>query len=319
MIGIGIDVGGTYVKFLAVDESGKTLKQDQIPTRAEEGPKAFIEKVAAFTLNWQKEFKGRPMAVGMGIAGEADPEKGHIHFAPNLNKWRNVSISEPFEKMTGMSCVLENDANMAGWGAYDWELKRKYRNVLAVTLGTGVGGGIVLDGKMFHGGSGAAGEIGHIKVVPEGELCNCGSRGCVEAYAGNYAICRRTAQSLEKAPPKSLLKRICAEEGVSTLSLFKAAEQGDPLALRIWEETGTYLARGLASVCLVLNPDAVVLTGGVSRASKFFLRAINEEFGRQTIVTPFKHLKLVVAETSNLGSIGAAMFGMEWNRARKTV
>jgi glucokinase len=315
MIGIGIDAGGTFVKFLAVNESGEIIAKNQIPTLAQNGPKQFVDKIAACVKDWQKKFKGEKLAVGMGIAGDVDPEKGLVRYSPNLDKWRNVPIAGPLTEATGLPCVLENDANMAAWGAYDFELKRKYPTVLAVTMGTGIGGGIVINGKLFHGATGTAAEIGHVNVVPGGDLCNCGDRGCIEAYAGHYAIMRRTEQALRNAPEKSVLKQFCASMQLSGECLCKAADEGDPTALAIWKETGHYLGRGLADVCLVINPDAVVLTGGVSRAHKHFIPGMMEAFAERHITTPFKYIKVIPAKTSDLGGIGAALFGLEYSKS----
>ncbi|MFA5937577.1 MAG: ROK family protein [Candidatus Paceibacterota bacterium] len=311
MIGIGIDAGGTFIKFLAVTENGDAIESKQIPTLSQDGSKAFTEKICSAVKDWQKQFKGEKLAVGIGVAGDTDPQKGVIRYSPNLSKWRNVAVSGPVTEATGLHCVLENDANMAAWGAYDYELKRKYPNVLAITMGTGIGGGIVISGALYHGATGCAGEVGHLNVVPQGELCNCGDRGCIEAYAGHYAIVRRAEQALLRAPEKSALKKLTANAQVNGELLSQAADEGDPIALEIWSETGSYLGRGLADICLVLNPDAIVLTGGVSMAHKHFMPALLEAFAQRKITTPFKHVKVVAAHTSNLGSIGAALFALE--------
>ncbi|MDD2772413.1 MAG: ROK family protein [Elusimicrobiales bacterium] len=317
MIGIGVDAGGTFIKLLAATESGETIELKQIPTLSQDGPKAFTEKICAVVKDWQKQFKGEKLAVGIGVAGDTDPQKGVIRYSPNLSKWRNVAVSGPITEATGLHCVLENDANMAAWGAYDYELKRKYPNVLAVTMGTGVGGGLVINGVLYHGATGCAGEIGHVNVVPQGELCHCGDRGCIEAYAGHYAIVRRAEQALMRAPEKSILKKLTANTQISGELLAQAADEGDPIALEIWRETGSYLGRGLADICLVLNPDAIVLTGGVSMAHKHFMPAIVEAFSLRQITTPFKHVKVVAAHTSNLGSIGAALLALESAKTSK--
>ncbi len=315
MIGIGIDAGGTFIKFIAVNEGGDIITKSQLPTLAKNGPKQFVEKLAGGVRDLQKKFKGEKLAIGIGMAGDVDPQKGLIRYSPNLDKWRNVPIAGPLTEATGIPCVLENDANMAAWGAYDFELKRKYPNVLAVTMGTGIGGGIVLNGALFHGSTGTAGEIGHITVVPGGDLCNCGDRGCIEAYAGHYAIMRRTEQALRNAPEKSCLKKLSASMPLSGECLCQAADEGDATAKTIWHETGLYLGRGLADVCLVLNPDTIVLTGGVSRAHKHFVPGILEAFEQRHITSPFKHLKVIPAKTSDLGGIGAALFGLEYSRS----
>jgi len=311
MIGVGVDIGGTFIKFMAVTPEGGIIKEDKIPTMPQEGPKAFLDRIGGVLNDWTTLFKGKKLVVGIGIAGDVDPVKGMLRFSPNLNKCRNVHITEPLEKMTGLPCVAENDANMAAWGAYDFELKGKYPSVLTITLGTGVGGGIVLDRKLYHGATGSAGEVGHIKITIDGELCACGNRGCLEAYISNAAITRRAEQALLKAPDKSILKKMCSDGRVTTLALSQAADEGDPIALSIWKESGTYLGRGIADIILVLNPDALLFTGGVSGAAKHFFPAMQEVFAQTSITTPFKHLKVAAASTPNLGGIGAALYALE--------
>ncbi|MFH1618489.1 MAG: ROK family protein [bacterium] len=311
-VGIGIDVGGTYTKILACTSDGKMLKQDRFSTNPDKGPRPFIKNVAHAVLEWKKEFGRAVAGVGLGMAGDIDPEKGIIRFSPNLNRWRNVSVAAPLKRMTGVECVMENDANMAAWGAYTLELKRRYENIIAVTLGTGVGGGIILGGKLYHGSTGSAGEIGHTKIQPDGELCNCGDRGCLEAYVGSYAISRRALEALKTAPEESILFRLCrGEKRVSTMALVKAADKGDPIARRIWLETGEYLGRGLVNLGLLLNPGCIVLTGGVSRASRHFMPALRMILFRQSISTPFRKMKIVVSRSADLGSFGTALYGLE--------
>ncbi|MFA5160866.1 MAG: ROK family protein [Elusimicrobiales bacterium] len=317
MIGIGIDAGGTFVKIAAVDEEGNIREETQIASAPEQGVETFVRNISAVVSAWRKKLGREKMCAGIGIAGDVDPEKGVVRYSPNLNKWREVQIAKPMSEATGLPCVLENDATVAAWGAYDYELKRKYNTVLAVTMGTGIGGGLVLDGKLYHGATGSAGEIGHVNVVYEGELCNCGDRGCVEAYAGHYGIMRRAAQILPRLPDTSLLKKMAQSEKVSGDLLCRAADQGDEDALRIWKETGLYLGRALADVCLIINPDAIVLAGGVSRAHAHFLPGMAEAFSQRRIDTPFRHVKIIPARSPNLGSIGAAMFALQWRKAKK--
>lgn len=312
MTGIGIDIGGTYTKIAAVRADGRLVRQTRLSTEPNEGKDAFIEKITEVVNDWKLELGKDLISLGIGAAGDIDPEKGVIRYSPNLNQWRGVDIVRPIKRLTGLPCVLENDANMAAWGAYSLELKKKYRNIITVTLGTGVGGGIVLGGKLFHGSTGSAGEIGHTKIVPDGELCNCGDRGCLEAYVGSYAISRRALQALKNAPKNSTLRKLsCNGKHIGSVCLTEAAEKGDRVAKRIWFETGEYLGRGLANAGLLFNPDCIVLTGGVSRAAAHFMEPLKRILYSQSIATPFKFMKVLVAKSADLGSLGAAMYGIE--------
>ena len=198
MLGIGIDIGGTNTKLVVVNKAGKALAHERFKTEADKGPASFIKRLGAAVDGLRRDYGRQLVSVGIGAAGDVDPERGVLRFAPNLG-WRNVKLTAPLEKLTGLPCAMENDANMAAWGAYEIELKRKLDDVLTLTLGTGIGSGMVIDGKLYHGSSGCAGEAGHMKIVPDGRLCGCGGKGCLEAYCGSGAIMRR-ARELVKNP-----------------------------------------------------------------------------------------------------------------------
>jgi len=313
MIGIGIDVGGTYIKMLALSESGKPLREAKIPTCPQDGPDKFVAKICNELKVWRAGFGAAKVAAALGIAGDISPEEGVIRFSPNLCKWRGVAICGPIERRTKIPCLLENDANMAAWGAYACEFKRKYNDLLAVTMGTGIGGGIIIGGRLYHGATGSAAEIGHLKIAAEdGADCNCGGKGCLEAYVGQYGIIRRAHALAKTRGATVLFKKICEAGEISPLDFSRAADAGDRTALALWRDTGLYLGRGLAALCLVLNPDAVVLAGGVSGASRHFLPYVKEVFSRQNIETPFSHLKILASSNPDLGSLGAASLALDW-------
>jgi len=310
MLGIGIDIGGTNTKLVVVNKAGKALAQERFKTEADKGPASFIKRLGAAVDGLRRDYGRQLVSVGIGAAGDVDPERGLLRFAPNLG-WRNVKLTAPLERLTGLPCAMENDANMAAWGAYEIELKRKYADVLTLTLGTGIGSGMVIDGKLYHGSSGCAGEAGHIKIIPDGRLCGCGGKGCLEAYCGSGAIMRRARELVKNEA--AYVKKFAdpARPKFNTICLTRAAEAGDPAGRRVWAETGRHLGMGLASLILQLNPGCVVLTGGVSRARKWFLPAMMEVLGDQQIKTPFARVKVKISDDADLGSHGAALFGLE--------
>ncbi|NLO92162.1 MAG: ROK family protein [Elusimicrobia bacterium] len=313
MIGIGIDVGGTYIKMLALADGNKRLREAKIPTCPKDGPENFVARISNELKVWRAGFGTAKVAAALGIAGDVDPERGIIRFSPNLCKWRGVEICGPLERRTKIPCLLENDANMAAWGAYACEFKRKYNDLLAVTMGTGIGGGIIIGGRLYHGATGSAAEIGHLKIAGEdGADCNCGGKGCLEAYVGQYGIVRRAYALAKKTGVSARFRKLCKAGEISPLDLSRAADEGDKTALALWRETGLNLGRGLASLCLVLNPDAVVLAGGVSGASRHFLTYVKEVFSTQNIETPFSHLKILASSNPDLGSLGAASLALDW-------
>jgi glucokinase len=307
MLGIGIDIGGTNTKLVVLDRAGKLLAQARFRTEPAKGPGHFIRLLAAGVEAFRRDYGRQLVSVGIGAAGDVDPERGILRFAPNLG-WRSMKITGPLEKLTGLPCVMENDANMAAWGAYELELKRKSANILTLTLGTGIGSGMILDGKLYHGATGSAGEAGHLKIVPDGRRCNCGGKGCFEAYCGSYAIMARARELIKNED--AFVKKFAApgHERFNTICLTNAAAAGHAAARRVWAETGASLGRGLI---LVLNPDCVVLTGGVSRARKWFMPAMKKVLADQQIKTPFTKVKIKVSDDADLGSHGAALFGLE--------
>ena len=310
MLGIGIDIGGTNTKLVVVNKAGKALAHERFKTEADKGPASFIKRLGAAVDGLRRDYGRQLVSVGIGAAGDVDPERGVLRFAPNLG-WRNVKLTAPLEKLTGLPCAMENDANMAAWGAYEIELKRKLDDVLTLTLGTGIGSGMVIDGKLYHGSSGCAGEAGHMKIVPDGRLCGCGGKGCLEAYCGSGAIMRRARELVKNEA--AYVKKFAdpARPRFNTICLTNAAEAGNAAARRIWAETGRYLGMGLAGLILVLNPGCVVLTGGVSRARKWFLPSMLEVLKDQQIKTPFARVKVKISDDADLGSHGAALFGLE--------
>ncbi|OGR76120.1 MAG: hypothetical protein A2X32_02495 [Elusimicrobia bacterium GWC2_64_44] len=310
MLGIGIDIGGTNTKLVVVNRAGKALAHERFKTEACNGPASFLKRLGAAVGELRRDYGRQLVSIGMGAAGDVDPERGVLRFAPNLG-WRNVKLTAPLEKLTGLPCAMENDANMAAWGAYEIELGRKFGDVLTLTLGTGIGSGMILGGKLYHGASGTAGEAGHMKIVPDGRLCGCGGKGCLEAYCGSRSILARARELIKNEAAFVRKYADPARPKFNTICLTRAAAAGHPAARRVWAETGHYLGCGLASLILVLNPGCVVLTGGVSRALKWFMPSLRKALCGQQIKTPFARVKIKISDDADLGSHGAALFGLE--------
>ncbi len=310
MISIGIDIGGTFVKFFAVNEKKEILKTDKIPTDTKLSEKEFIGQLAKIVNEWRAVFEDKNIVIGAGIAGDTDHVKGVLRWAPNI-PWHNLRVAEMLKEDTGCDCYVSNDANMAAWGVFDEEFKGEYKNMIIVTLGTGVGGGLIVEGQLYQGATGSSGELGHMKIdfSPEAPLCGCGQRGCLESYAGTKGIYRMAKAASEKYP-QSVLAGLLNSKEFSVSLLSEAAAQGDEVALNLWKEIGTYLGRGLANMVLLLNPDAIVLAGGVSRGAKYFMASIEEVFSNQAVKTPFKNVKILLSKEGNIGGVGAALYAL---------
>ncbi|MBI4676799.1 MAG: ROK family protein [Elusimicrobia bacterium] len=317
---IGIDVGGTATKLAAADSSGLCLREIEIPTHAEHRPVRFVRRIASVIRLVESELGGPADGIGVGLAGDVDAARGVLRFAPNLRLWNGFNFKRAFERapVSGRGSgsrrvVVDNDANAAVWGAYVMEMGRRPSDVVGITLGTGVGGGLIIGGRLHHGATGSAGEIGHVKVEHPGLRCRCGSRGCLEAYAGSYGIVSRARKLLRtSAGRKSPLKDLAPDpKDLDCRVLGLAAERRDPLALRVWAETARYLAIGISDLVVLLNPDAVVILGGVSRAGPFLLGPIKEHLAREPFRTAFEAVSVRVARNPHWGCVGAALLAWE--------
>ena len=231
----------------------------------------------------------------------SDAKTGTLLFVPNLKGWTGFSFKKAFEGTLRVPVVVDNDANVAVWGGYVVALKKRPRTVVGVTLGTGVGGGLIIDGRLHRGATGSAGEIGHLTLELNGPRCHCGRRGCLEAYAGTYGILREARARMKRPLPSPLTPKAVAD----------AALAGDRGARAVWDTVGTRLGQGLANLVLLLNPDAILLLGGVARAGSLVLEPVRRVFGAQPFREPFK--KVVVANPleRDWGVVGAALLSRE--------
>ncbi len=314
MIGIGVDIGGTFVKLYVMNDHGEIFRQEKLETDYSKGAKGFVAQIGDFIQSIKSEFADQRVAVAVGAPGDVDPEKGILRYNPNL-KFTDVKdwpLADQLEKYTAVRPYLVNDATLAAWGVYETDLKRQGTNVLIVTLGTGVGGGLILNKELYQGSHGTAGEIGHMKIADThtGPLCGCGARGCLEAFVGTIGIKRRAMQCLVDHPNSTLAKILQEHPHFKVEQVAQAAAQHCPQALQVWQDMGHYLGIGIANAVLLLDLDTVVLTGGVSGAAPYFMPALRRVLDNQQIKTPFQKLKLLVSKNPNIGGVGAAMYAI---------
>ncbi|MGH3736580.1 MAG: ROK family protein [Micromonosporaceae bacterium] len=272
---IGVDVGGTKVLGAVVDEAGTVLAEERRETPAEDvsGTLATIVTVISELAS------GREIeAVGIGAAGWIDADRSTVLFAPNL-AWESEPLRDKVAAQVGLPVVVENDANVAGWAEYRFGVAAQVTNMVLLTVGTGIGGAIVLDGGLVRGSHGIAAELGHIRVVRDGRLCGCGRHGCLEQYASGRALVRE-AQRIATERPDSAANLLARSGGVPEqidgLSVTAAARSGDEAALAAFAEVGHWLGNGIADLVQVLDPQMVVIGGGVVEAGELLLAPVRE-------------------------------------------
>lgn len=304
---VGIDVGGTKIASGVVAEDGSVLASSRTESPAED-PRAIAEEIATLVAGFRADHD--VSAVGVAAAGWIDLDRAEVMFAPNL-AWRNEPLQELVATRVGLPTVIENDANAAAWAEYRFGAGRGARALLMATIGTGIGGGLVLGGELFRGGFGVAAEIGHIRMVPDGWPCACGRRGCWEAYGSGTGLTVR-ARELAAAEPdqaRALLELADGEvEKISGPLVSDAADAGDPVALRCFAELARWIGEGLGSLAAVIDPDVLVVGGGVSESASLDLEEIIAAF--EGSESGFGHRpapRIVMADLGNdAGLIGAA-------------
>ena len=268
---IGIDVGGTKVLGGVVTGTGEILATARRDT-PREGGRALTEAIANVATELVQQY---PVdSIGVSAAGFISSDRQTMLATPNISNWNGVNLVSELTEILHKKIVLENDANAAAWGEFKFGAGRGRSDLMMLTLGTGVGGGLILGGSVFRGAFGIGAELGHIRIVPEGQLCGCGIRGCLEQYASGSALMRHAREAIDASP---LLARNLLERGDGTIEglrgndITEAARDGDPVAIAAFNTMATYLGAGIASLCAVIDPSCVVLGGGVIDAGELFL------------------------------------------------
>ncbi len=305
---IGIDVGGTKVLGGVVDEFGAVVKTARKDT-PREGGAALTQTIADVAKELASEFTID--AVGVSAAGFVSSDRKTMLATPNIAGWNGVDLDYELTQLIGLPVVIENDGNAAGWGEYRFGAGRGKKNMMILTIGTGIGGGIIVDGQMVRGSYGIAAEVGHMRVLPEGHLCGCGARGCFEQYASGTALMRHAREAIAASPDlaRNLLARGDGTiEGLTGKAITEAAREGDTVALAAFNTTAQWLGAGIASLSVLLDPECVVIGGGVVDAGEILLAPTREALNRYM---PFagKHPnpEIIAAQLGNeAGLVGAA-------------
>lgn len=304
---IGIDVGGTKIAGGVVDEDGTIIDEAKVESPAEDS-----DAIVASIADMVGELKGRHRieAVGVSAAAFIDQARAKVFFAPNL-AWRDVELKKLLEEATGLPVVVENDGNSAAWGEFTFGAASDADDLLMIAVGTGVGGGLVVDGELYRGGYGIAGEIGHIRLEREGRPCGCGLRGCLEQYASGTALERATQQAAVADPAAAarlLTMAGGAAAGIEGPMITEAARAGDPFSIAQLAYLGAWLGEGAAILSAVIDPGVIVIGGGVCAAGSLLLEPMRVTYEAQ--LTGVGHRPVPELRPATLGNtaglVGAA-------------
>ena len=309
---IGVDMGGTKILSAVIDAEGNILGTAKVSTKAGRGAVAVIDRIANCiqrAVDKSGVDAASIQAVGIGAPGPLDPATGVVIFAPNLG-WRDVPLKTELEARTGFPTFVDNDVNVGTLGEHVFGAGRGIQNVVGIFVGTGIGGGIILQGELFHGASKTAGEIGHIIVKAGGPRCGCGTRGCLEAIASRTAMTKQFQKAILKKGKKSVLSELTGGDlsAIRSGILAKAVRLNDALTLKVLKKVTKYLGIGIGSIVNFLNPEMIVLGGGVVEAlDDTFLDGIRAATKKYSLPNTLDGVQIVRAELGdNSGILGAA-------------
>lgn len=307
---VGIDLGGTTIKLALITQEGQIAFKIEKPTNVSAGGESILQQMNEMIAEGLQSLGlKRENLIGIGIGAPAMMEMatGFVYEAVNLG-WKNFPLKELLEQITGLPVVADNDANTAALGEMWQGAGQGAQELLCITLGTGVGGGVIVDGQICHGMRGAAGEVGHITVIPEGGYqCNCGKTGCLETVASATGIVKLALEALQENQPSRLAEVVQRNGKLEARDVASAAEQGDALALAILDKVGFYLGWVLGNYAVTLNPSKIVVGGGVAKAGDLLLNPIRKYYKKYALPHLTGEIEIVPATLGNdAGVIGAA-------------
>lgn len=308
---IGVDVGGTNVKIALVDFDGKIVYSNTVPTRAEMGFEAGVNNIKQAIKELMSETGESAQtieAIGFGLPGQIDYKEGVVKNLPNIPGWVNIPLAKIIEDEFLIPTRLDNDVRCAALGELNFGAGKGCENLICITVGTGIGSGIVLNGKLVRGASNAAGEIGHIKMtMGDGPLCGCGDYGCFEAYASGPAIVTMAKEYISGGK-SAKYKEMAADGIISPYIVAQAALQGDAVSIQIFKQMGKIIGHGLSSVVNLLNPEKIIIGGGVADAGDILLEPIKQTIKERAMSIQANAVSVVPAQLANTaGVIGASL------------
>ncbi len=306
MYSIGIDIGGTKIAGALVDESGQIVNELRVPTPVED-PAALVDAVVGVIRELRADHE--VLGAGVAMAGFIDAAQSAVIYGTNFG-WKNYPLKAEIEAKLDIPVIIENDANAAAWAEYRFGAGKGFQHMVMLTLGTGVGGAVIVDGRMLRGGFGVAGELGHMRVVPNGVECGCGQHGCIESYASGTALVRTARELVASGDPLGARLGELAEQAgeLTGVQVYEAILEGDAGARKLLADVGSWTGQAIASLSAILDPQIVVIGGGVSAAGELLLGSIRDSYRKHMPAAGFRpELKIVTAEFVNdAGVVGAA-------------
>ena len=297
---IGVDIGGTNIKLGIISETGEIIKKGMVETKAEGGPDSVVLQIKKGINELLSNNEKKIAGIGIGCAGTVNQEKGTVENPPNLPKWDIVPLGSLIKKEFGMDVYLDNDANAAAIGEMHFGAGKDLNSFIMVTLGTGIGGGIIINRKIYHGDFGAAGEIGHTVIDYNGPKCNCGSYGCIESYVGNHYLVKRIQKEIKDKPDSKIWNLINHDiEKLSPRVIDEAAQSGDEYAKSIITQLGEYLGYAFASLANILDISTFIVGGGVAGFGKPLLEAAQKKTSERVLIPMRKRIKVLPAKLKN--------------------
>jgi glucokinase len=308
---LAIDIGGTKLAAGIVDADGRILVRGEVPTLAAEGPERVLARIVQLAHDLLRT-PGIPaeaiQRIGIGCAGPVDRQAGLVLNPPNLSGWVRVPLVDHIEQALRRPAILENDANAAALGEFQYGAGKGASSLVYVTVSTGIGSGIILDRKIWHGLKDGAGEVGHMTLVPDGPLCGCGNRGCLEALASGPSIARRAREALATGRPS----RLRALRDPTAADVVRLAQAGDAIAAEVWDETVTYLGLGVGALIMILAPERVVIGGGVTTAGDFLFEPLRQDVRRRVRLVAVESVPILPAALGrDVGILGAAAVALQ--------
>jgi len=300
---IGVDLGGTNLRTALVNHNGEVTDKDREPSRVSDGQVRVVQRLVEKIKNRQLSAlrSGSTVtAVGVGAPGVIHAESGVVVKSPNFPDWNNLSLKRELETSLSLPVFIENDANAAALGELWRGAGRGITSMILLTLGTGVGGGIVLDGRIWPGADGMAGEIGHMTIIPDGRRCGCGNTGCLEMYASSRGIVM------------TYHERSATTMDITSEGIYRAARDGDELCGRVMKDMGSLLGIGIANLINIFNPEMVVIGGGVKEAWPLFIEATRDEIKKRAFEYPASRTQIVPSMLGDdAGLVGAAALALQ--------